>query len=117
MPELWLQVPTYRMCTAMCVRPWFALELCQHSTLLDFLCRPDSEQGTLSTWRFGVLRVLEASVAAAATANGSASATQAALAEFGPRLQSAMAQGPYGVPAAAGADTAPPQVAVATRAS
>eukprot|EP00892_Ulva_mutabilis_P003679 jgi/Ulvmu1/1683/UM115_0012.1 len=110
-----IKVPTYRFCTAMAVRPWFALELCQHAALLDFLCSADSEHGALSTWRFGVLRVLEASAAAA---NGSASAAQAPLTKFGPQLQAAMAQGPYGVapPAGAAMDSAAPQVAIATRA-
>ena len=103
----------------MCVRPWFALETCQHTGLLAFLCDPSSEHGALSTWRFGVLRVLAASAAAAVTANGTASTTQAALAEFGPQLQAALAQGPYGVPpaASAAADGAPPQVALASRAT
>lgn len=113
-----MQVPTYRLCTAMCVRPWFALELCQLTPLLDFLCTPASEAGAMSAWRFGVLRVLDASALAAATANGTATATQAALVEFSPRLQAAMWQGPYGVPAAAdaAADGVPPQVALASRA-
>lgn len=111
-------MPTYRLCTAMCVRPWFALELCQHSALLEFLSAPDSEAGALSTWRFGVLRVLGASAVAAAAANGTASATQAALVEFSPQLQAAVAQGPYGMPLGEGAavDGAPPQVALASRA-
>lgn len=104
-----VQVPAYRMCTALSARAWMALELCQHSEVMALVCDAKSESGDLSMWRFGMLRVLQASAAAAAAGS--------ALSQYAGQLNQAVLKGPYGV---AGGTEVPaeepvPQVAVASR--
>lgn len=104
-----LQVPAYRMFTALAAREWFALEVCQHTEVMAHVCAAQSESGDLSMWRFGLLRILDASATAAAAGS--------ALSQYRGQLHEAVSKGPYGVAGHTGlpADVEP-QVAVASRA-
>jgi hypothetical protein len=107
---LWdvMQISAYRMCTALSARAWFALEICQHTEVMAHVCDAKSESGDMCMWRFGMLRVLEASAKKAA--GGSA------LSQYVMRLHEAVSKGPYGVAGGTGepADVVP-QFAVASR--
>ena len=105
-----MQVAAYRLCTALSARAWFALEMCQHTDVLAHVCDAQSESGDLCMWRFGLLRVLEASAAAAATGS--------ALSQYVGKLREAALKGPYGVSGGSGEPTdVEPQVAAASRPS
>lgn len=77
------------MCTALSGRAWFALEMCQHTEVMEHVCDARSESGDLCMWRFGLLRVLQASAAAAPAGS--------ALLQYVGQLHEAVLKGPYGV--------------------